>query len=40
MPLIGQLLDILDDLPNDVKGDDELKKLAKVINKISDGMGE
>lgn len=40
MPLIGQLLDVWDDLPNDVKGDDELKRLAEVINKISDGMGE
>ncbi len=40
MPLIGQLLDVWDDLSNDVKGDCELKRLAEVINKISDGMGE
>lgn len=40
MPLIGPLLDAWDDLPNDVKGDDDLKRLSEVIDKISDGMGE
>ena len=40
MVLIGPLLDAWDDLPNDVKGDDELKRVAEVIDKISDGMGE
>jgi len=40
MPLMGPLLDAWDDLPNDVKGDDELKRVAEVIDKISDGMGE
>jgi len=40
MPLIGPLLDAWDDLPNDVKGDEELKRLSEVIDKISYGMGE
>ncbi len=40
MPLIGPLLDVWDDLPNDVKGDEELKRLSEVIDKISYGMGE
>lgn len=40
MPLIGPLLDAWDDLPNDVKDDEELKRLSEVIDKISYGMGE
>lgn len=40
MPLIGPLLDIWDDLPNDVKCDEELKRLSEIINKISGAMGE
>ena len=40
MPLIGPLLDVWDDLPNDVKYDDELMRLEKVINKIKTAIGE
>ena len=40
MPLIGTLLDVWDEIPNDVKYDDELKRLAEIIDEISDGMGE
>jgi hypothetical protein len=38
MPLIGGLLDAWDDLPNDVKYDEELERLRKHIEKIDDGM--
>jgi hypothetical protein len=38
MPLINELLDRWDDLPNDVKMDDELSKLCNVIQKIDNAM--
>ena len=40
MPMIGKLLDVWDDLPNDVKSDPELNHLAKQINKIDFAMEE
>ena len=38
MPLIGNLLDQWDDLPNDVKSFPELERIAKIITKIDDAM--
>jgi len=40
MPLIGQLLDAWDELPNDVKSDPELNRLAKNIQGIDIAMEE
>ena len=40
MPLIGQLLDAWDELPNDVKSDPELNRLAKNIQRIDTAMEE
>jgi len=38
MPLIGKLLDIWDDLPNDVKSDPELNYLSRCMQKIDMAM--
>ena len=38
MPMIGGLLDAWDALPNDVKGYEELKQLARHIRRIDDAM--
>uniref|UniRef100_A0A6H1ZSG7 Uncharacterized protein n=1 Tax=viral metagenome TaxID=1070528 RepID=A0A6H1ZSG7_9ZZZZ len=38
MPLIGGLLDAWDDLPNDVKCDWELERVARHIQSIDDAM--
>ena len=38
MPLIGNLLDAWDDLPNDVKTDPELERLADKIESIDRAM--
>ena len=38
MPLIGELLDSWDDLPNDVKSDPELERLSRNIQKIDSAM--
>jgi len=38
MQLIGGLLDAWDDLPNDVKGDPELERVARHIDGIYDAM--
>ena len=38
MPLIGRLLDVWDDLPNDCKADEEFKGIANVIQEISEIM--
>jgi len=38
MPLIGNLLDAWDDLPNDVKTDPELERLATKIELIDRAM--
>ena len=38
MPLIGILLDAWDDLPNDVKTDPELERLAAKIESIDHAM--
>ena len=38
IPLIGRLLDAWDDLPNDVKSDPELERVAKHIRLIDEGM--
>lgn len=38
MPLIGPLLDRWDELPNDVKCDEELEKVAAVIERIDAAM--
>jgi len=40
MPLIGQLLDAWDELPNDVKSGPELNRLAKNIQRIDIAMEE
>jgi len=40
MPLIGGLLDAWDELPNDVKSDPELNRLAKNIQRIDTAMEE
>jgi len=40
MPLIGGLLDAWDELPNDVKSDPELNRLAKNIQRIDIAMEE
>jgi hypothetical protein len=38
MPLIGDLLDRWDSLPNDVKSDSDLDGIAKIIKEIDNGM--
>lgn len=38
MPLIGQLLDAWEQLPNDVACMDELEELSQIIESIEQGM--
>ena len=40
MPLIGPMLDEWEGLPNDVRSDPELSRLALHINHINDAMEE
>jgi uncharacterized protein HemY len=36
--LVGQLLDWWDQLPNDVKTDPDLEKIAKIIDEINEAI--
>lgn len=38
MPLIGHLLDVVEQMPNDVKGYEELEELLAAVQAIDDAM--
>jgi hypothetical protein len=40
MPLVGELLDIFDNVPNDIKSDEELEELFDIIDQISEIMDD